>query len=149
MADINDTMVLTKEGLQTFAEELFAKVNTRIEERIADFISEDNSDDTSHMPSVNAVYDALAQHTNLVTLTIASGDPTEAKITPDNKSLYVVRKKLTDKAADTYVWDELNGFIKVATASCGDTDVDLKIISDEDIIAVVGEASDATNPGIS
>lgn len=92
MADLNsqETYVLDKEGISTFAKQILAEVNKRIDKRIVSELDEDS--DEKHVPSAKAMYKAVSGVDNVMALVITDGDITKAQITPDERTLYVVRK---------------------------------------------------------
>lgn len=144
MADLNEQMVLTKEGLATLTKELLKVVNERIKERIVTTI--DDESDEKHIPSAQTVNDTIAKINNIVSLVIADGDIGSAQITPNPKNLYMVRKSEEDKEGVPYVYIEGVGFIAACALSTMDNVPDLKALTDEEITNVVSEAANETKP---
>jgi len=143
MADSQTMVAVSQERVQKLVQEILGVTNARIAERIVNTINDDS--DANHTPSAAAVNTALKSLNHLTQLVIASGDPADASITPNNKTLYIVRKSRTSTIATPYIWvDETTGFVNVGgeeTAS-----VDVEVISEAAITAAVSAAATATAP---
>lgn len=146
MANLNEQMVLTKEGLATLAKEILEVVNSRISERIVTEVSD--ASDEKHVPSAATVYDTINNINNIVSLVIADGDISKASITPNSKNLYMVRKTAEDKEGVPYVYIDGVGFIAACALSTMDNVPDLKAMSDEDITSAVTQAANETKPSL-
>ena len=142
----NEEMFLSKEGLGTFAKEMFSEMNTRITDRMVETVNENSDDD--HVPTAAAVHDSLKNLKRIMTLVIADGDITKATITPDDKTTYVVRKTRTATEGVAYVWIEGVGFINLGTSASAGSGNDLGVITDDDIRSIVASASNTTKPSI-
>lgn len=140
-----DLMVLTKDGVQTLVAEILTAVNNRIQGRIVDEMTEDS--DGNHVPSASTVYDAVKNVINIKYLVITDGDIEKASITPEERTLYMVRKSQDAKEAIPYIYINDIGFV----AACGVTSItvgDSNIVpmEDDDIKSAVQEAVKSTEP---
>lgn len=138
--------VLTKEGLSDLTKEIFKNVNTRIADRIVTSI--DDCSDNDHTPSALTVKTALENVLYLKCLVVASGKPEDAAITPDTKTLYMVRKQNTDTTGALFVYLDNLGYINVSGTGDEDPDVVVNPIPSEDITNIVTESFNETDPGI-
>ena len=142
----NEIMVLTKEGLQTFSNEILTAVNTKISDRIVSTIN--GSSDANHVPSAAAVYTAVNNVNNIKPLVIADGDISKASVTPDSKTLYMVRKSADSVEAIPYIYIDGFGFVMACAVNSIDPGDNMIAIPEDDIRDVVANAIESTNPGI-
>lgn len=133
--------VLTKEGVETLAKQILAEVNNRINKRMVTGIDEDSDD--KHVPTAKTVYDAVEAIDRVLPLVIADGDITKAQITPDEKTLYVVRTSAEEKEGTPWIWLQSVGYVK-ATPTVDP--YELNPMSEEDIIDAVEKAAEETDP---
>lgn len=147
MADLNsqETHVLDKEGISIFAKQILAEVNKRIDKRIVSELNEDS--DEKHVPSAKAMYKAVSGVDNVMALVIADGDITKAQITPDERTLYVVRKSPSATEGTPWIYLKPFGFVKACTGADG-SDISILPISAEEIIAAVDRAAAETDPDL-
>ena len=147
MADPNvnqeDIVVVSRERVQKLTEDTLKVVNKRINERIVNVINDDS--DVNHTPSAAAVNTAIKNIRHIVNLVIASGNPDDAQITPNDKTLYTVRKTADDKIATPYIWEEGKGFINVEGEG-GEFPYDISVITEQEISDAVAAADEATRP---
>lgn len=146
MANENEIQVLSKLGLQKVAEDIFSEVNTRITERIVDDIDLDS--DGNHVPSAESVYNAINAINNIQHLVIADGDITKASITPNTKTVYMVRKTQNATEAVPYVYIKDIGFISACALSINDSIPDVQVMSNDDIEEAIAAAANSTKPNI-
>lgn len=138
----NDLIYMTKDTLQYFAETILNAVNSRVEERIVTTI--DAQSDNNHTPSAKAVYGAMNNIQQIVPLVIRSGDPEEADITPNTKTLYLVSTSASAPNFIPYIWKgEEVGFVPAAGATTEDS-TDISTVSEQDIDQAVASAVTAT-----
>ena len=142
----NDIYVLTKDGLSELTKAIFRNVNTRIEERIVDEVSEES--DVNHVASAKTIYELSKNFSNIKNLIITDGDITKANITPEEKTLYCVRKSVDDVKATLYIWLEGTGYICCAQQEDTTNDLIINAISNEDITQIVADSYNETNPNI-
>lgn len=142
----NDIYVLTKDGLSELTKAIFRNVNTRIEERIVDEVTEES--DVNHVASAKTIYELSKNFSNIKNLVITDGDITKANITPDEKTLYCVRKTADDVKATLYIWLEGTGYICCAQQDDSNADLSINAISNEDISQIVADSYNETNPNI-
>lgn len=142
----DDLYVLTKEGLAELTKEIFKNVNSRITERIVNDVSERS--DSNHVPSASAVYNAVKNLSQIKTLTISSGDINEATITPNQNTLYVVRKTNTDTKAILYIWLENIGYILCGGDTDESPDFTVNAIPNDVIADIVASSYQETDPNI-
>ena len=139
--------VLDEAGLAELTKEIFKGVNERIDERIALRLCPHSDDD--HVPSAKTVYEAIDGLTQIKYLTITSGDITEANITPDSTTIYMVRKSATDVKATMYIWLEDVGFIDCGGTTIGELDgVTINAIPNNVIGQIVAESYSDTDPNL-
>lgn len=137
-----DMIVMTKENLSYLATELLAATEEKIGRRIVTAVN-DSSDDL-HVPSAKAVNTKIKGLQNIVYLTIESGDPSEAEITPSTNQLYAVRTSEDSDQFVPYLWiNEEVGFIP-AVGSVTEDSSDLSAITRADITAAVNFAAEET-----
>lgn len=137
--------VLDEAGLAELTKEIFKNVNERIEERITTLICPHSDDD--HVPSAKTVYEALGEFTQIKYLTITSGNIEEANITPDNNTIYMVRKSTSDVQATMYAWIEGLGFINCGSGAVAEIDnVTINAIPNDVISRIVSESYEETDP---
>ena len=141
-----EQQILTKEGIALLAKEILEVVNNRITDRIVSVIDE-NSDE-NHVPNAAAVYDSVNAVNNIKNLVVTSGNPAEANITPDSKTIYMVRKSASATEAIPYVYVEGVGFIAAQPRAAIDAIPNLGILSDEDIREAIADAATETAPNI-
>lgn len=144
---VEEMMVLTKEGVQTLVAEILSAVNTRIQGRIVDEVS--SASDGNHVPSATTVYNAVKDVINIKYLIITDGDINKATITPEEKTLYMVRKSAESTDGIPYIYIPDVGFVAacgVNSVTVGDGNV---VAMPESVIkAAVAEAVTNTDPGI-
>lgn len=144
---VEEMMVLTKDGVQTLVAEILSAVNNRIQGRIVDEMTADS--DGNHVPSAATVYDAVKEVINIKYLVITDGDINKATITPEERTLYMVRKSADSTDAVPYIYITDVGFV----AACG---VNSITVGDANVVAMpesvikdaVAEAVTKTDPGI-
>lgn len=144
---VEEMMVLTKDGVQTLVAEILNAVNTRIQGRIVDTMTE--TSDGNHVPSAETVYNAVKEVINIKYLVITDGDITKASITPAERTLYMVRKTAEAKEAIPWIYINDVGFVMacgMTSISVGDSN--LVAMSEEVIKGIVAEAVTNTDPAI-
>ena len=141
-----EELILTKEGISVLAKEIFEVVNNRIADRIVSDIDENS--DNNHVPSAAAVYESVNGVNNIKNLVVASGNPAEANITPDTKTIYMVRKSANATEAIPYVYVEGVGYIAAQPRAAIESIPNLGILSSDDISEAVAEAASSTTPTI-
>lgn len=141
--DQEEIVVVSKERVQKLTEDTLKVVNKRIAERIVNEITDDS--DVNHTPSAAAVNTAIKNIRHIVNLVVASGDPADAQITPNDKTLYTVRKTAEDTIATPYIWEEGKGFINVEGEG-KEPEYVINIITDQEIADAVDAADEATKP---
>jgi len=142
-----EMMVLTKDGVKILVADILSAVNNRIQGRIVDEVSE--TSDGNHVPSATTVYNAVKNVINIKYLVITDGDINKATITPEEKTLYVVRKSADATDGIPYIYIQDVGFIAVCgvnSVTVGDGNV--VAMPEEVIKAAVAEAVTNTDPGI-
>jgi len=141
-----DILVLTKSGVTTLSTGILNACNSRIIKRITNEIT---SGDLKHVPSSDAVHNALEEIRQIsietiVQLIIPSGDIHEAEIIPNNHTLYMVRTSALAKTATPYIWvNEEVGFISGSPEAVHYIPLDT-----DDINECVAAAVEATEPDI-
>lgn len=141
--DQEEIVVVSRERVQKLTEDTLKVVNKRIAERIIQVISDDA--DETHTPSAAAVNTAIKNIRQIVNIVVASGDPADVVDEPNDKTLYTVRKAVTDKVATPYIWDPVEGFIEVD----GEDPVfpyEISVITEGEIDDAVAAADEATRP---
>lgn len=139
-----DIYVLTREGLAELTKEIFKNVNNRIQERIVTTVDENS--DPNHVPSATTVYDAVKNLSRVKNLTITSGNILEATITPDQNTVYAVRKKITDTKAALYIWIEGIGYIACGGEIDETPDLNVNAIPNDVIADIVANSYQETEP---
>lgn len=142
----DDLYVLTREGLAELTKEIFKNVNYRITDRIVNDIND--TSDEHHVPSAETVYNAMKNLSQIKTLTISSGNINEAAITPDQNTLYVVRKSVSDTKAVLYIWTQSVGYIAIAGGEGGALNTTVNAIPNDVIADIVASSYQETDPGI-
>lgn len=148
MAEVTneEKMVLTNAGLETLVTEILNVVNERIQARIVTAV--DGDSDSDHVPSAATVYSAVSGVTTMKNVIVSDGDITKANITPDTKTLYLVRKSATATDAIPYVYFTDVGYVAV----CGVTTIEATespaVMTDEAIKSAVASAATSTDPKI-
>ena len=136
-----EVIVVSKERVQKLTEDTLKVVNKRIAERIVNTI--DDESDANHTPSAAAVNTAIKSIKHFVDIIVPSGDPADAPIEPNETTLYMVRKAVTDTLATPYIWKEDTGYVNAGGEGGG---IDIGVITEEEIDDAVDAADEATKP---
>lgn len=138
----NNMIVMTKDNLQFLAQEILQAAEDKIAARMVTTVN-DQSDDL-HVPTAKAVNAKVKAVQKIVYLTIASGDPNEADITPEENILYAVRTAADDEQYVPYLWIEAQGTFIPAVGAVTEDSADLSAVTQEDISTAVALAASAT-----